>query len=109
MHRVASTRRQANRYFERAFYYTPPRAAGWGGRRRGQGRSFIEANVLDILGRWELCSFNILAREKYQKLGTEWAYAATGMMSHADAVTVLEAARAHVPSEMVSVTGILAE
>jgi pyruvate formate lyase activating enzyme len=75
----------------------------------GEIGSFIEAKVLDILGRWELCSFNILAREKYQKLGTEWAYAATGMMSQADAVTVLEAARAHVPSEMVSVTGILAE
>jgi pyruvate formate lyase activating enzyme len=75
----------------------------------GEIGSFIKANVLDVLDRWELCSFNILAREKYQKLGTEWAYAATGMMSQAEAVTVLEAARAHVPQEMVSVTGILAE
>lgn len=74
----------------------------------GEIGQFIEDNVADVLGRWELCAFNILAREKYKKLGTEWAYAGTGMMSHADAATILDAARQHVPEDMVSVTGILA-
>jgi pyruvate formate lyase activating enzyme len=70
---------------------------------------FIAENVGDVLGRWELCAFNILAREKYKKLGTEWTYQGTGMMSQAEGASILAAARAHVPADMVSVTGILAE
>jgi pyruvate formate lyase activating enzyme len=70
---------------------------------------FIEEKVGDALGRWELCAFNILAREKYRKLGTEWAYDGTDMMSRSDGAAVLAAARERVAEGLVSITGILAE
>ena len=70
---------------------------------------FIGANVLDVLGRWELCSFNSLCREKYQKLGAEWEFEDARLLTRSAAESLLDAARMHVPAERVSVTGILAE
>jgi pyruvate formate lyase activating enzyme len=70
---------------------------------------FIAETAGDVLGRWELCAFNILAREKYKKLGAEWTYQGTGMTSRAQGALILDAARSQVPAERVSVTGILAE
>jgi pyruvate formate lyase activating enzyme len=70
---------------------------------------FIGSNVLDVLERWELCSFNSLAREKYRKLNAAWDYETTALLSHSAAASMLAAAREHVPADKVSVTGILAE
>jgi pyruvate formate lyase activating enzyme len=70
---------------------------------------FIRSDVLDVLDRWELCAFNSLCREKYQKLNLDWEYEGVGLLSHAAAEDLLGAAREYVPADMVAVTGILAE
>jgi pyruvate formate lyase activating enzyme len=70
---------------------------------------FIRSDVLDVLDRWELCAFNSLCREKYQKLNLAWEYEGVGLLSHAAAEDLLGAAREYVPADMVAVTGILAE
>jgi pyruvate formate lyase activating enzyme len=69
---------------------------------------FVEDNVLDVLTRWELCAFNSLSREKYEKLGVDWEYGETPLLTRPAADALLAAARKHVPAEAVSVTGILA-
>jgi pyruvate formate lyase activating enzyme len=70
---------------------------------------FIQSEALDVLDRWELCAFNSLCREKYQKLNLDWEYEGVGLLSHAAAEDLLGAAREYVPADMVAVTGILAE
>ena len=41
---------------------------------RGIG-DFIEANMAGAVERWELCTFNNLCRDKYQRLGMNWSFA----------------------------------
>ncbi len=33
------------------------------------------------ISRWELCAFNNLCRDQYKRLGMEWAYAQTPLMT----------------------------
>jgi pyruvate formate lyase activating enzyme len=40
---------------------------------RGIGE-FIASQLTDSVGRWELCSFNNLCRDKYVRLGLEWPF-----------------------------------
>lgn len=40
---------------------------------RGIGE-FIAENLGDLVGRWDLCSFNNLCVDKYSQLGMEWAF-----------------------------------
>jgi pyruvate formate lyase activating enzyme len=70
---------------------------------------FIASNVLDVVSRWELCSFNSLSREKYRQLDADWEYGNAALLTHAEAESLLRAAREHVPADRVSVTGILGE
>lgn len=35
---------------------------------------FIARNLSSVVGRWELCSFNNLCRDKYTRLGMDWAF-----------------------------------
>ncbi len=37
-----------------------------------------------IVGRWELCAFNNLCRDQYARLGLEWKYATTPLLSQAE-------------------------
>jgi len=43
--------------------------------------NFIHANVGDVLDRWELCAFNNLCRDKYLRLGIDWEYAQTPLLT----------------------------
>jgi pyruvate formate lyase activating enzyme len=43
------------------------------------------ADHLDgTVSRWELCAFNNLCRDQYTRLGLEWEYARTPLMTHAE-------------------------
>jgi pyruvate formate lyase activating enzyme len=42
--------------------------------------SFIAGHLHGMATRWELCAFNNLCRDKYRRLGKEWAYGASGLM-----------------------------
>jgi pyruvate formate lyase activating enzyme len=42
---------------------------------------WIARNLEDRVARWELCAFNNLCRDQYSRLGLDWAYARTSLMS----------------------------
>ena len=46
------------------------------------GRHLAE-HLDGTVSRWELCAFNNLCRDQYTRLGLEWAYAATPLMTRA--------------------------
>lgn len=50
---------------------------------RGIG-AFLAAYLPDIVERWELCAFNNLCRDKYERLGLKWEFAETPLMSQAE-------------------------
>jgi len=45
---------------------------------------YIADQMNGTVARWELCAFNNLCRDQYSRLGMEWAYAATPLMSPAE-------------------------
>ena len=45
---------------------------------RGIG-DFIHANIEGAVDRWELCAFNNLCRDKYQRLELDWSFAETDL------------------------------
>ncbi len=42
---------------------------------------FISAHLEGLVSRWELCSFNNLAGDKYRRLGRSWTFEGTGLMT----------------------------
>lgn len=42
---------------------------------------FITRNLDGTVSRWELCAFNNLCRDKYQRLGLAWAYVETPLLT----------------------------
>jgi pyruvate formate lyase activating enzyme len=51
--------------------------------------TWLAENLPRQVQRWELCAFNNLCHDKYRRLGLDWAFAETTLLSQAD----LEAAR----------------
>jgi pyruvate formate lyase activating enzyme len=45
---------------------------------------FIADNLDSSLSSWELCAFNNLCRDQYKRLGLEWTYAQTPLMTQAE-------------------------
>jgi len=45
---------------------------------------FINTEISDGVNRWELCAFNNLCRDKYLRLGQNWMFAATELMTQAE-------------------------
>jgi pyruvate formate lyase activating enzyme len=45
---------------------------------------FLHHQLGGLVERWELCAFNNLGRDKYRRLGMEWEYAATPLMTQAE-------------------------
>jgi pyruvate formate lyase activating enzyme len=45
---------------------------------------YLSKNLADSIQRWELCAFNNLCRDQYTRLGLEWRYANTPLMSHGE-------------------------
>jgi len=70
---------------------------------------FIQDNLLDVLERWELCSFNNACDTKYQKLGLCWTYANTGLMTQ-DQIDQLRAAALsnRITQEKLVISGLVA-
>jgi pyruvate formate lyase activating enzyme len=46
--------------------------------------AFLKDNLPDTLERWELCAFNNLCRDKYRRLGLEWHFADTSLLTRAE-------------------------
>lgn len=59
---------------------------------RGIG-AFIASRLGGAVSRWELCSFNNLCRDKYVRLGMDWAYKNAELMSAEEMESLAEAAR----------------
>lgn len=43
--------------------------------------NYLQHNLGGVLGRWELCAFNNLCRDKYRRLGMAWYFEDTPLMS----------------------------
>ena len=59
---------------------------------RGVGE-FIAGSLDGAVERWELCAFNNLCRDKYLRLGMEWPFADTALLSRDDMEKFAAAAR----------------
>ncbi|MCU0845679.1 MAG: glycyl-radical enzyme activating protein [Spirochaetes bacterium] len=46
--------------------------------------AFIAQNLESAIERWELCSFNNLCRDKYRRLGIDWEFRDTALLSRDD-------------------------
>ncbi len=55
--------------------------------------AFIAENLADVVSRWDLCAFNNLARDKYARLGRDWLYAGTPLMSAEEVRHLVDVAR----------------
>jgi pyruvate formate lyase activating enzyme len=53
------------------------------GKHRGN-RDFIARHLSRHVDRWELCAFNKLCKDKYLRLGLEWPYAETPLVTTAE-------------------------
>jgi pyruvate formate lyase activating enzyme len=81
------------------------------------GATDADANLSDIgrhladrldgtLARWELCAFNNLCRDQYTRLGLQWDYAATPLMTPAELAHCEKIAQASgLAAELVRATG----
>lgn len=54
---------------------------------------FISLEMGNAIERWELCAFNNLCRDKYERLGRAWDYRDTPLIERADMERLLELAR----------------
>jgi len=67
---------------------------------------FLAEQMEGTVARWELCAFNNLCRDQYTRLGLEWEYADTPLMSLTDMLRCEQIAKAaFIQPELVLVTG----
>jgi pyruvate formate lyase activating enzyme len=72
---------------------------------QGIGR-YLASHLDGLVSRWELCAFNNLCRDQYVRLGLEWKYARTPLMTSQDLVGCVSAARSSgFPPDLVIATG----
>jgi pyruvate formate lyase activating enzyme len=70
---------------------------------------FISENLADVTERWELCAFNSMCKQKYDKLDLTWTYADYPLMEQAVIDTLQEVAlSAGIPREKLVVSGLVA-
>jgi pyruvate formate lyase activating enzyme len=46
--------------------------------------AYLSQDLPDVVTRWELCAFNNLCRDKYERLGLHWQFAETPLMTKAE-------------------------
>jgi len=46
--------------------------------------AYLAQDLPDVVARWELCAFNNLCRDKYERLGLHWQFAETPLMTKAE-------------------------
>jgi pyruvate formate lyase activating enzyme len=54
---------------------------------------FISSHIAPAVERWELCAFNNLCKDKYRRLGLEWALADSDLMSKSEMENLATVAR----------------
>jgi pyruvate formate lyase activating enzyme len=54
---------------------------------------FLSENLNSSVSRWELCAFNNLCRDQYSRLGLDWDYARTPLMTHEQRASCERAAK----------------
>jgi pyruvate formate lyase activating enzyme len=59
---------------------------------RGIG-DFIAANLGEVINRWELCAFNNLCKDKYRRLGLDWEFKGSQLMSASEMENLADVAR----------------
>lgn len=55
--------------------------------------AWLARQLSGLVTRWELCAFNNLCRDKYLRLGLEWEFASTPLLSSAELDDLAGAAR----------------
>ncbi len=67
---------------------------------------YLAANLDGAVARWELCAFNNLCRDQYTRLGLEWKYARTPLMTAEELAGCAAAARSSgFPAGRIHATG----
>jgi pyruvate formate lyase activating enzyme len=68
--------------------------------------SWLAHSMDGALERWELCAFNNMCRDKYQRLGIRWAFAETPLMSRGELDALAASARSSgIDPSCVTLTG----
>jgi len=55
--------------------------------------AWLRAHAAGAVTRWELCAFNNLCRDQYARMGQDWRYADTPLMTSTEVGALVEAAR----------------
>ena len=55
--------------------------------------NYIENHCIDIVSRWELLSFNNLCKDKYERLGINWQFKDTELITEQEKKQILDTAR----------------
>ncbi len=66
---------------------------------------FIEARLEGAVDRWELCAFNNLCRDKYQRLGIDWPFAGCDLPEKSRMEELAQVAQSRVTHSRVSWSG----
>ncbi len=66
---------------------------------------FIAENLRGNVARWELCAFNNLCRDKYDRLGMKWSYAREELLERSLLEALVEVARTKVSRSIVCWSG----
>jgi len=71
---------------------------------------YINGHLADVVERWELCAFNNVCVQKYDKLGLTWTYADTPLMDQ-DAIDALRdvALATGIPRDTLVISGLIAK
>ena len=68
---------------------------------------YLAGHLDGSVSRWELCAFNNLCRDQYTRLGMEWAYGHTPLMTRDETMHCEQVARASgIRPELVLATGV---
>jgi pyruvate formate lyase activating enzyme len=54
---------------------------------------FIANHLGPVVSRWELCSFNNLGKDKYLRLGLDWAFGASSLMRKSEMEALADVAK----------------
>jgi pyruvate formate lyase activating enzyme len=69
--------------------------------------SYLTENLKDCVTRWELCAFNNLCRDKYTRLGLEWSFTTTSLLTRDELAGFEKIARScGLEPARVAVTGV---
>jgi hypothetical protein len=69
---------------------------------------FISENILDVVARWELCTFNPMCFNKYTRLGLPWSYENRSLITQDNITSAQNTAYSHgISKDMLVVSGLL--